>query len=44
MERWEPYTTDAPYCMVFGDTPKFVREQPGDLMKFLVDQYFKRRF
>ena len=44
MERWEPYTTEAPYCMVFGDKPNFVREQPSDLMKFLVSQYFKRKY
>jgi para-nitrobenzyl esterase len=40
MPRWEAYTADAPYGMVFGDKAEFVREQPSDLMKFLVRQYF----
>jgi len=42
MPRWEPYTVDAPYGMLFADKAEFVREQPSDLMKFLVRQYFKR--
>lgn len=41
MPRWEAYTADAPYGMVFGDKSEFVREQPSDLMKFLVRQYLK---
>ncbi|OUM97531.1 MAG: carboxylesterase [Thermobacillus sp. ZCTH02-B1] len=43
LPRWEPYTEEAPYAMVFGDQSEFVREQPGELVRFLVDQYFKRR-
>lgn len=43
MPQWEPYTSDAPYTMVFGDKAVFVREQPDEIMKFLVKQYFKRR-
>lgn len=43
MPQWDPYTLDAPYGMVFGDKAEFVREQPDDLMKFLVNQYFKKR-
>jgi len=43
LPRWEPYTEEAPYAMVFGDKPVFIREQPGELMRFLVDQYFKQR-
>lgn len=42
MPRWEPYTVDAPYGMVFADKAEFVKEQPSKLMKFLVNQYFKR--
>jgi len=42
MPKWEPYTIDAPYGMVFGDKAQFVKEQPTELMKFLVGQYFKR--
>ncbi len=41
MPKWEPYSSDAPYGMVFGDQAEFVKEQPDDLMKFLVKQYFK---
>lgn len=41
MPNWEPYTSDAPYGMLFGDEATFLREQPSDLMKFLVRQYFK---
>ncbi|TDF91825.1 carboxylesterase/lipase family protein [Paenibacillus piri] len=43
MPQWVPYTPEAPYGMVFKDKPEFVREQPGDLMKFLVKQYFKKK-
>ncbi|WP_079913246.1 carboxylesterase/lipase family protein [Paenibacillus sp. 32352] len=42
MPQWEPYTPEAPYGMVFKDKPEFVREQPGDVMKFLVKQYFNK--
>lgn len=41
MPRWEPYTPDAPYRMVFGDQAECIREQPSALMNFLVEQYFK---
>ena len=41
MPYWEPYTADAPYGMEFGDKSEFVKEQPDDLVKFLVEQYFK---
>ena len=42
MPYWEPYTADAPYGMLFGDKAEFNREQPSELMSFLVNQYFKR--
>jgi para-nitrobenzyl esterase len=42
MPRWEPYTPEAPYGMRFADAAEFVREEPGEMMKFLVKQYFKR--
>ncbi|NLX78079.1 MAG: carboxylesterase family protein [Clostridiaceae bacterium] len=42
MPRWEPYTVEAPFGMLFADKAEFVREQPGELMNFLVRQYFKR--
>jgi len=41
MPKWEPYTYEEPYGMVFGDEADFAREQPDDLMTFLVEQYFK---
>lgn len=43
MPRWEPYTADAPYGMVFGDKAEFVRKQPSDLMKFFVTEYLEKR-
>ncbi len=41
MPRWDPYTPEAPFAMVFGDQAEFSREQPSPLMQFLVDHYFK---
>ncbi|MCJ8008437.1 carboxylesterase/lipase family protein [Lederbergia wuyishanensis] len=43
LPRWDPYTPKDPYGMVFRDKSEFVREQPSDLMKFLVEQYFKKK-
>lgn len=43
MPQWDMYTPDAPYGMVFRDKPEFIREEPTDLMKFLVRQYFKNK-
>jgi len=43
MPRWEPYTADAPYGMLFGDQAEFVKEQPSELMQFLVKQYYKKQ-
>jgi len=42
MPQWEPYTIDAPYGMLFGDQAEFLKQPPGELMQFLVQQYFKR--
>ncbi len=42
MPYWEPYTADAPYGMLFGDKAEFSKQQPSDLMQFLVNQYFKK--
>lgn len=44
MPEWEPYTAEAPYAMVFGDTAKFLKEQPDELMAFLVRQYSKKDY
>jgi para-nitrobenzyl esterase len=41
MPQWDPYTLAAPYGMVFADKAEFVKEQPSDLMNFLVKEYFK---
>ena len=42
LPRWEPYTPKAPYGMRFADQAEFSREQPSDMMQFLVRQYFKK--
>lgn len=42
MPYWEPYTADSPYGMLFGDKAQFLRKEPSDLMKFLVEHYFKK--
>ncbi len=41
MPTWDEYTLEAPFGMVFKEKAKFVREQPGKLMSFLVKEYFK---
>lgn len=41
MPQWEPYTREAPYGMLFKDKAGFNREEPSDIMKFLVKEYFK---
>jgi para-nitrobenzyl esterase len=43
MPQWDAYTAEAPYGMVFGDKAELVKEQPSDLMKFLVKEYFKNK-
>ncbi|MBO1005792.1 carboxylesterase/lipase family protein [Pseudogracilibacillus auburnensis] len=43
LPQWDPYTPNAPYGMLFRDKSEFVREQPSDLMKFLVEQYAKQK-
>ena len=42
MPHWACYTPEEPYAMVFRDQPEYVKEEPGELMEFLVEQYFKR--
>jgi len=42
LPRWEPYSSEAPYGMLFSDRAEFSREEPSDVMKFLVQQYFKK--
>ncbi|RUS43939.1 carboxylesterase/lipase family protein [Cohnella sp. AR92] len=43
LPKWEPYRPEAPFGMRFADQAEFVREQPGEMMEFLVRQYFKRK-
>lgn len=43
LPRWEPYTPEAPYGMLFADQAEFSREQPDPLIQFLVKQFFKNR-
>ncbi len=43
MPRWEPYTSDAPNCMVFKDKPEPTCEKPDKLMSFLLREYFRKR-
>lgn len=42
LPRWEPYTPEAPYGMLFADRVEFCKEPPSEIMKFLVHQYFKK--
>ena len=42
LPTWAPYTSDAPYGMLFADKSTFLEQQPSDMMQFLVQQYFKR--
>ena len=41
MPLWESYKKEAPFAMVFGEKSEFIREQPGEVMQFLVKEYFK---
>ena len=43
MPQWDAYAPEIPYGMVFKDKAEFVKKQPGDLMKFLVKEYFKKK-
>jgi len=43
LPEWEPCTPEAPYGMLFADRAEFLKEQPSELMKFLVQQYDKNR-
>ncbi|WNS46046.1 carboxylesterase family protein [Paenibacillus sp. MMS20-IR301] len=42
LPRWEPYTAEAPYGMLFADRAGFSRQPPGEMMKFLVDHYCRK--
>ncbi|BCJ97903.1 carboxylesterase/lipase family protein [Anaerocolumna chitinilytica] len=40
---WEPYTEENPYGMVFGDKAEFAKEEPGELVSFLVKEYYNKK-
>jgi len=42
LPRWEPYTPEAPYGMLFADRAEFSKQQPSQIIDFLVKQYFKK--
>ncbi|MCX7657849.1 MAG: carboxylesterase family protein, partial [Oscillospiraceae bacterium] len=42
LPQWDQCTAEAPYAMVFGDKSEFIKEQPSELMQFLIRQYFKK--
>ncbi len=43
MPQWEPLAPDTPRAMYFGDGfAEYGREEPSELMQFLVRQYFKK--
>ena len=43
MPQWEKFTPDTPNAMYFGDGfVEYGREEPSDLMKFLVKEYYKK--
>ncbi|WP_233566688.1 carboxylesterase family protein [Cohnella endophytica] len=44
LPRWEAYSLTAPYGMLFADRSEFSREEPSELMRFLVQQYFKKNW
>jgi len=42
MPHWYPYTAGEPYAMLFRERPESVKAEPGSLLRFLVEQYFKK--
>ncbi len=43
LPEWAPCTPDAPNGVLFADQAETITEQPGELMQFVVQQYFKNR-
>lgn len=43
MPQWEPCTPEAPFRMLFADKAEASEERPGEMIEFLVQQYFKNR-
>lgn len=43
MPHWIPCTTEQPYLMEFGDQSQLQKADPGPMLAFLVEQYFKKQ-
>ncbi|WP_336765333.1 carboxylesterase/lipase family protein [Paenibacillus sp. USHLN196] len=43
MPHWIPCTTEQPYLMEFGDQSQLQQAEPGPMLSFLIEQYFKRQ-
>lgn len=42
MPQWKPCTADAPFAMAFTDQAEFQEKPPGEVMQFLVDDFYTR--
>ena len=42
MPHWDPYTVDDPCRMIFGDSVYVDREQPKELVRFMLDNELKK--
>lgn len=43
MPYWTPCTTEQPYLMEFGDQAQLQQAEPGPMLAFLINQYFKKQ-
>lgn len=43
MPHWIPCTTEQPYLMEFGDQSQLQQAEPGPMLSFLIEQYFKKQ-
>ncbi|MDQ0722699.1 para-nitrobenzyl esterase [Paenibacillus sp. W4I10] len=43
MPHWTPCTTEQPYLMEFGDQAQLQKAEPGPMLAFLIEQYFKKQ-
>ncbi|MEK4272365.1 carboxylesterase/lipase family protein [Paenibacillus sp. FSL R7-0026] len=43
MPHWIPCTTEQPYLMEFGDQAQLQQAEPGPMLAFLIEQYFKKQ-
>lgn len=42
LPHWNPLMPETPYGMLFADRAEYLEEEPSEMMKFLVKQYFKK--